>query len=152
MSKPTTPTEIVPAATTVLTKQTGQALARRGAAVVDLTTAVREVATAARDYGVTRQEQRTRRQAIASAETVALARISSQRALLAQALDRSFDGREMVLAGLLDRLDRALDADDPAQLALLADALTTIIQDDPLDRAIELLSTHHADPQHVWEL
>lgn len=141
-----------PAAQNALTKQAGTALARKAAATIDLTASIREITGAAHEYLVTREQQRTRRAAIAAAERTAIARIESQRALICQALDRSFDERAVLFTGLLRNLDQAMAQGETASVAALTASLTQLAADNPFVQVGEILAAQAADPDHVFEL
>jgi hypothetical protein len=141
-----------PTAQRALAKQTGKALARKATATIDLTAAVGEIVGATQDYLQTREQERTRRVAIAAAERVAIARIESQRALICQALDRAFDERAVVFGGLLENLDTALAQGDTAAVAAVTATMTRLAAENPFVHLGPTLVAQAADPDHVFEL
>lgn len=129
-------------------------LMQKAAAGLDLTSAVRDIASAAREYGEVRERERTRRQAIASAERVELARIATQRELVLGALDRAFDERAVAFRHLFDALDTALESGEPGQVGAVTGAITALAAANPFValRDVASVQAAAADPDHVWSL
>jgi len=106
-----------------------------------------------REAKLSMEEQRTRRQEIAARENVALAEIRALQELLMTALERTFDERHRNFGELFARADRALEQGDPATLAAVMSAVTTLAASSPF-RDLESLEATRAALQRrkSWEI
>lgn len=133
-------------------KAVGKHLPTRALGPLNAAVAVKDVVDAVTDYGRTRQQERTRRQAIAAAERVAVQRTTAQTQLLAEGMTRSFDERAPVLAAEVALLHKAMDKEAPELLDRAATLLIRTLEDNPLRHAGALLSDDAAVPGAVWDL
>ncbi|WP_025771082.1 hypothetical protein [Thioalkalivibrio sp. HK1] len=133
-------------------KYTGKALAQKAGAALDPTAPIREITEKFFDYLDTRERERTRREEIRFEERKAIARIQSERDIIIEALDRSFEERAKIFDGLLVFLDEALSKDNNEAVTKLTDALTEIVKDNPFANIKDLRSHIEDRPEEPFDL
>lgn len=134
-----------------LAKYTGKTLAHKAGAALDPTSALREITDTFFDYLKIQQQEQTRRKQIDAEERKAIALIDSQREIICQTLDRSFDERAKIFEWLLQRLDQALTMGDTAAMAMLTTTLTQIATVNPLDHIFDT-ANNLGDPNNIITL
>ncbi|GAA1698904.1 MULTISPECIES: hypothetical protein [Dietzia] len=94
--------------------------------------ALGEIVQVAREYGQLAQTERTRRAAIAAAESVQVARIEAAEATLKMYFDRVFAERRQSSDAMFVRLDQAMEAGDPQMVHAVVRGIVELAQSSPL--------------------
>ncbi len=127
-----------------ITKYAGKYVGKAGA-TINLVDAIGEVKEAVYHYLDTREKERTRREAIAAAERVAIERIRSHREIICKALDLNFEERDQIFDRLFNKMDEALRNGDTAALNTLTASLTRIATENTIAHIIDTINNIH-DP------
>ncbi|MFD8765121.1 hypothetical protein ACFV03_40275 [Streptomyces mirabilis] len=98
----------------------------------DAFAALNEIVTAAREYGRTRQEQQTKRAAIAAVEHVQVDRIHAAEKILKLYFKRVFAERAQTSQEMFVRLDQAMDSGDPQMVHAVVRGIVDLAQSSPL--------------------
>lgn len=120
---------------------------------IDVANLLKDVLDAAQAYAVTREEEATKREAIAARRDVLLSEIEAKRELFITYLNRSFDERERNFEKLFAVLDEALGGDG-SQVASILGSITTLAASSPFKELhdIEFVRAAVQDPDHVWDV
>ena len=98
----------------------------------DAFAALSEIVSAAREYGRIREEEQTKRSAIAAEEHVQVDRIHAAEQLLRLYFDRVFAERAKTSEEMFVRLDRAMDTGDPQMVHAVVRSIVDLAQASPL--------------------
>jgi hypothetical protein len=98
----------------------------------DAFAALSEIVSAAREYGRIRQEEQTKRTAIAAAEHVQVDRIHAAEQVLRIYFDRVFAERAQTSEEMFTRLDQAMDSGDPQMVHAVVRGIVDLAQSSPL--------------------
>ena len=101
-------------------------------APTDALTALSDIVSAAREYGRIRQEEQTKRAAIAAAEHVQVERIRAAEDLLRSYFDRVFAERAETSDEMFGRLDQAMESGDPQMVHAVVRGIVDLAQASPL--------------------
>lgn len=99
---------------------------------VDALAAVREIVSAASEYGRVREEEQTKREAIAAVERVQVQRIQAAEGVLRDYFERSFAERAKTSQDMFARLDQALETGDPQVVNAVVRGVVDLAQASPL--------------------
>lgn len=99
---------------------------------VDAFAALKELVTAASEYGRIREEEQTKRAAIAAAEHVQIDRIQTAERILRLYFERVFAERKQTSDEMFARLDRAMDSGDPQVVHAVVRGIVDLAQNSPL--------------------
>lgn len=134
-------------------KLAGKAL-KQGAAKLNPLEAIKIIAEAAADYAKVAEQESTKRRAIDAQERVALERIRTQREVLTQYLDRSFDERRENFDRLFDNLDEAVDKSDASAVGAMVGAIVRLAESSPFKDIADVAATRAAldDPDTEFEI
>ena len=129
-----------------------QKIALRLNEVVNPAECLQQMVSAYTEYMKVAQQEQTKRRKIDAWEQTTIAKISAQRNLLMEYLDRSFDERAENFRSLFCVVDRALTAGNNEQLALALNSITEIAKSSPFKDLANLASVRAAldDPDHEW--
>ncbi|MFJ9579347.1 hypothetical protein ACIRQF_23575 [Streptomyces sp. NPDC101191] len=94
--------------------------------------ALNEIVAAAREYGRIRQQEQTKRAAIAAAEHVQVDRIHAAEKSLKLYFERVFAERARTSEEMFVRLDQAMDAGDPQMVHAVVRGIVDLAQSSPL--------------------
>ena len=113
---------------------------------------LQQMISAYTEYMKVAQQEQTKRREIDAWEQTTIAKISAQRNLLMEYLDRSFDERAENFRSLFCVVDRAIAAGNNEQLALALNSITEIAKSSPFKELANLASVRAAldDPDHEW--
>lgn len=119
--------------------------------VFDPMLAFREVLKAADEWVRVHEEEATKRTAILAARDVTLAEIHAKRELFMSYLERSFDERREMFAGLFARLDVAM-AQGSGDVEAILGAINELAAKSPFAdlRDISMVKSALVDPDHEW--
>lgn len=98
----------------------------------DALAALHEIVSAAREYGKIRQEERTKRAAIAADEHVQVDRIQAAEQILRLYFERVFAERAKTSEAMFVRLDQAMDTGDPQMVHAVVRGIVDLAQASPL--------------------
>lgn len=98
----------------------------------DALAALHEIVAAAREYGRIRQEEQTKRAAIAAAEHVQVDRIHAAEEILRLYFERVFGERAQTSDEMFVRLDQAMDSGDPQMVHAVVRGIVDLAQSSPL--------------------
>ena len=98
----------------------------------DALAALREIVAAAREYGRIRQEEQTKRAAIAAVEHVQVDRIHAAEKILRLYFERVFAERAQTGEEMFVRLDQAMDSGDPQMVHAVVRGIVDLAQSSPL--------------------
>ena len=98
----------------------------------DALTALREIVAAAREYGRIRQEEQTKRAAIAAEEHVQVDRIQAAEKILRLYFESVFAERSQTNEEMFIRLDHAMDSGDPQMVHAVVRGIVDLAQSSPL--------------------
>lgn len=98
----------------------------------DALAALHEMVAAAREYGRIREEEQTKRAAIAAAEHVQVDRIHAAENILRLYFERVFAERAQTSDEMFARLDRAMDSGDPQMVHAVVRGIVDLAQSSPL--------------------
>lgn len=98
----------------------------------DALAALREVVSFGREYGRVKQEEQTKRAAIAAAEHVQIDRIRGAEKILRLYFDSVFAERRQTSEAMFDRLDTAMDLGDPQAVHGVVRGIVDLAQASPL--------------------
>ena len=98
----------------------------------DALAALREIVGAAREYGKIRQEELTKRAAIAAVEHVQVDRIHAAEQILRLYFERVFAERAQTSEEMFVRLDKAMDSGDPQMVHAVVRGIVDLAQSSPL--------------------
>ncbi|WP_024368058.1 hypothetical protein [Arthrobacter sp. TB 26] len=98
----------------------------------DAFAALSEIVGAAREYGRIRQEEHTKREAIAAAEHVQVDRIHAAEKILRLYFEGIFAERAKTSEDMFVRLDRAMDSGDPQMVHAVVRGIVDLAQSSPL--------------------
>ena len=98
----------------------------------DAFAALNEIVAAAREYGRIRQEERTKRAAIAAAEHVQVDRIQAAEEILRLYFERVFAERAQTSEEMFVRLDQAMDSGDPQMVHAVVRGIVDLAQSSPI--------------------
>ncbi|MBF2758926.1 MAG: hypothetical protein ISN28_01450 [Ectothiorhodospiraceae bacterium AqS1] len=138
--------------TSFFAKRSGKALAQKAGAALDPTVIVREITEKFFDYLDTREHERTRREEIRSEERKAIARIQSERDIIIEALDRSFEERAKIFDRLLMFFDEALSKNNNEAVSEITVALTELAKKNPFADIGDLKNHIKNRPDEPFEL
>ena len=94
--------------------------------------ALNEIVAASREYGRIRQEEQTKRAAIAGAEHVQVERIHAAESILKLYFDRVFAERAKTSDEMFVRLDQAMELGDPQMVHAVVRGIVDLAQSSPL--------------------
>jgi hypothetical protein len=94
--------------------------------------ALHEMVSAAREYGRIRQEERTKRAAIAAVEHIQVERIHAAEEILRLYFERVFAERARTSTEMFERLDQAMDSGDPQLVHAVVRGIVDLAQASPL--------------------
>ena len=116
--------------------------------------ALHNLVDAVSEYGRIREEERTKRRAIAAYEQVELERIRAAERILSDYFVHVFHERSSTFDALFARLDQAAEADDSRTVSETLGAIIVIAQKSPLVDLADLSKLRAAlhDRDHVWQL
>ncbi|MFE6224145.1 MULTISPECIES: hypothetical protein [unclassified Streptomyces] len=116
------------------TVHTGKILRPTAPAIpaADAVAALHEIVAAAREYGRIRQEEQTKRAAVAAAEHVQVERIRAAEASLRHYFDRVFAERARTGTEMFVRLDQAMESGDPQMVHAVVRGIVDLAQASPL--------------------
>ena len=115
----------------VVAKKGAGAALRKAASVVNPLDVVRELSSAVREYKTVVQQEKTKREEIAANRAVALESIRSQRAVLLEYLDRSFDERRENFERLFDTLDAVVADGEIQKMAIVLQSIVQLAESSP---------------------
>jgi hypothetical protein len=98
----------------------------------DALAALNEIVAAAREYGRIREQEQTKRAAIAAAEHVQIDRIHAAEKILRLYFDRVFAERAQTSDEMFARLDQAMDTGDPQMVHAVVRGIVDLAQASPL--------------------
>jgi hypothetical protein len=98
----------------------------------DALAALKEIVAAAREYGRIRQEEQTKRAAIAAADHVQVDRIHSAEKILSLYFERVFAERAQTSGEMFVRLDQAMVSGDPQMVHAVVPGIVDLAQSSPL--------------------
>ena len=98
----------------------------------DAIAALKEIVSAAREYGRIRQQEQTKRAAIAAAEHVQVDRIHAAAEILRLYFERAFAERAHTSEEMFTRLDQAMDSGDPQMVHAVVRGVVDLAQSSPL--------------------
>jgi len=98
----------------------------------DALAALREIVAAAREYGRIRQEEQTKRAAIAAVEHAQVDRIHAAETILRLYFERVFAERAQTSEEMFVRLDQAMDSGDPQMVHAVVRGIVDLAQSSPL--------------------
>ena len=98
----------------------------------DALAALHEIVAAAREYGRIRQEEQTKRAAIAAEEHVQVDRIHAAEKILRLYFERVFAERAKSSEEMFVRLDQAMDSGDPQMVHAVVRGIVDLAQSSPL--------------------
>lgn len=98
----------------------------------DAFAALKEIVAAAREYGRIRQEEQTKRAAIAAAEHVQVDRIHSAEKILRLYFERVFAERAQTSGEMFVRLDQAMVSEDTQMVHAVVRGIIDLAQSSPL--------------------
>jgi hypothetical protein len=98
----------------------------------DAFAALNEIVAAAREYGRIRQEEQTKRAAIAAEEHAQVQRIHAAEQILRLYFDRVFAERARNSEEMFVRLDQAMDSGDPQMVHGVVRGIVDLAQSSPL--------------------
>ena len=98
----------------------------------DALAALHEMVAAAREFGRIREEEQTKRAAIAAAEHVQVDRIHAAENILRLYFERVFAERAQTSDEMFARLDRAMDSGDPQMVHAVVRGIVDLAQSSPL--------------------
>lgn len=101
-------------------------------ASVDALRALGTIVDMAQQYGQLVQTERTKRAAIAAAESMHVARVQAAEATLKMYFDRVFEERRQTSDEMFVRLDQAMEAGDPQMVNAVVRGLVELAQASPL--------------------
>ena len=129
-----------------------QKIALRLNEVVNPAECLQQMVSAYTEYMKGAQQEQTKRREIDAWEQTTIAKISAQRNLLMEYLDRSFDERAESFRSLFCIVDRALTAGNNEQLALALNSITEIAKSSPFKDLANLAAVQAAldDLDHEW--
>ncbi len=116
--KPVRPDEVISKSTTIPN--------------ADALAALHEMVAAAREYGRIREEEQTKRAAIAYAEHVQVDRIHAAEKILRLYFERVFAEHAQTSEEMFVRLDRAMDSGDPQMVHAVVRGIVDLAQSSPL--------------------
>lgn len=121
---------------------------------LDALRALNEVVEAAREYGVLREEHRTKRAEIATYAALESQRIQAAESVIKDYFRQSFAERSKMVDGLLERFDAAAAAGDTATANSALNALVDVARTSPLADLKDFSHIRAAlnDPDKEWEL
>lgn len=99
---------------------------------VDALAALNEIVAAAREFNRIREEERTKRAAIAAAEHVQVDRIHAAEQILRLYFERVFEERAQTSEEMFNRLDQAIDTGDPQMVHAVVRGIVDLAQASPL--------------------
>lgn len=99
---------------------------------VDAFAALNEIVSAAREYGRIREEEQTKRAAIAADEHIQVDRIRAAEEILRLYFDRVFAERAKTSDEMFVRLDQAMDRGDPQMVHAVVRGIVDLAQASPL--------------------
>jgi hypothetical protein len=105
-------------------------------------------------YVEVREQEKTKREAIASREKIVLEEIEKRHHFMMKYLEKSFDERAKNFQQIFKSIDTALDKDDLNSLSLLLNSLTELAKTCPIKALASIDQARSAleDPDHTWEL
>ncbi|KQN18877.1 MULTISPECIES: hypothetical protein [unclassified Sphingomonas] len=106
----------------------------------DALQALATITGAVQEHGRIRQENQTAREAIREKASVMRKRIAANRKTLDRYVERTFDNRDLALAGFLDSLDKAIESGNVDLASAMADRIADVVKSGPLLQVAEL---HH---------
>lgn len=98
----------------------------------DALAALHEIVAAAREYGRIRQEEQTKRAAIAATEHEQVDRIHAAEKVLRLYFKRAFSERAKTSEEMFARLDQAMDTGDPQMVHAVVRGIVDLAQASPL--------------------
>lgn len=98
----------------------------------DALAALNEIVAAAREYNRIREEEQTKRAAIAAAEHVQVDRIHAAEQILRLYFERIFAERAQTTEEMFARLDQAMDSGDPQMVHAVVRGIVDLAQASPL--------------------
>ncbi|MEU5148954.1 MULTISPECIES: hypothetical protein [Streptomyces] len=116
------------------TVHTGKVLRSKSSPIptADAFAALNEIVAAAREYGRIRQQEQTKRAAIAAAEHVQVDRIHAAEKSLKLYFKRVFAERAHTSEEMFIRLDQAMDSGDPQMVHAVVRGIVDLAQSSPL--------------------
>ncbi|MFF9429418.1 hypothetical protein [Streptomyces sp. NPDC014746] len=100
--------------------------------IADAFAALNEFVSAAREYGRIRQQEQTKRAAIAAAEHIQVDRIHAAEKSLRLYFERVFAERAQTSEDMFVRLDQAMDSGDPQMVHAVVRGIVDLAQSSPL--------------------
>jgi phage tail tape-measure protein len=98
----------------------------------DALAALHEIVAATREYGRIRQEETTKRAAIAAVEHIQVDRIHAAEKILRLYFERVFAERAQTSEEMFVRLDQAMDSGDPQMVHAVVRGIVDLAQASPL--------------------
>lgn len=98
----------------------------------DALTALNQLVSAAREYSRIREEEQTKRAAIAAVEHIQVDRIHAAEQILRLYFERVFAERKQTGAEMFIRLDQAMDSGDPQMVHAVVRGIVDLAQTSPL--------------------
>lgn len=99
---------------------------------VDALAALGQIVTAAREYGLLKEQEQTKRAAIAHAERVHVDRIRAAERTLSVYFEQVFAERAKTNDEMFARLDQAMEAGDPQMVHAVVRGIVEVAQASPL--------------------
>lgn len=126
----------------------------RAATSLEALSALTDMVAAAREYGVLREEHRTRRADTATYAALESQRIQAAESVIKDYFRQSFAERSKMVDGLLERFDAATAAGDTASATSALGALVEVAKTSPLADLKDFSHIRAAlnDPDKEWEL
>jgi len=121
---------------------------------LDAGMALFEILKACREYINVREENQTKRTAIAAQAGIELERIRSQERVVMSYLELTFSERSANFKALFNALERAGDAGDATTMAATLEAVIALAKQSPLADVANLDQVKRAldDPNHVFTI
>lgn len=116
--------------------------------------ALTQIVNAAQDCAVVIAQERTKQTRLAAYRDTEVAKVKAAESVLRKYFDDVFAERRANIDGLFERLDRALDAGDPALINQMVNAVVDLAKSSPLADLGDLSHIRAAldDHDQVWEL
>jgi hypothetical protein len=112
-----------------------------------------EIMAAYTEYKIVSEQEKTKRRGIEAWEKTTISQIESQRDVMLDYLERTFDERASNFRILFQTVDQAIKNSDSEQLTLTLNSITEIAKSSPFKDLADLTYVKKSlnDPDHVWD-
>ena len=108
--------------------------------------ALATITSAVAEHGRIKQENQTAREAIREKAALMRERMQADRATLDGYIAKTFDSRDLALAGFLDGLDKAIETGNVELASAMADRIADVVKSGPLIDAAKLQQQFETEP------